>query len=171
MVANITVLQCVFCVATFLVFITEIRRKQKPEFDKTSNIGPLNWKRLRLVKIPCGFVEQNGGMKKGRRCNSVENEVPLITVQIFAVRTTVWNESCITARMNLRSVTKTLPAWWRQRNRAPSFVWKKKTLVVHCTIKVRVYYLSFISSNLTSYFLKKNMINVTKRYLLNKTKS
>lgn len=71
----------------------ELRRKQKPEIDKTS--------------------------KKGRRCNSVENEVPLIkmasfrepnyAVQIFAVIGNN-NESCITARMNLRSVTKQLPA-------------------------------------------------------------
>ena len=42
----------------------EIRRKQKPAFDKTSNVGPRNLKRLRLVKIPCGLVEQNGCIRK-----------------------------------------------------------------------------------------------------------
>ena len=42
----------------------EIRRKQKAEFDKTSNVGPLSLKRLRPVKIPCGLVEQNSCVRK-----------------------------------------------------------------------------------------------------------
>ena len=41
-----------------------IRRKEKLEFDKTSDVVPLNWKRLRPVKIPCGSVEQNGCVRK-----------------------------------------------------------------------------------------------------------
>ena len=40
-----------------------------------------------------------------------------------------------------------------------------KKFVVHFTIKLRVYYLSFLSSNLTSLKIwKKNMINLTKKY-------
>ena len=52
----------------------EIRRKQKPEFDKTSCVGPLNlW--ICRTKWLC--------KKQGRQCNSVENEVTLIEMASF----------------------------------------------------------------------------------------
>ena len=94
-----------------------IRRKQKPEFDKFSSVGPLNWKCLRLVKIPCGFVGQSGRVRKTEdgviqsrtRYHWLRWQVfeswTMYSANIFAVRTTVWNKSCITARMNLRSLT------------------------------------------------------------------
>ena len=45
----------------------EIRRKQKPAFDKTSNVGPRNLKRLRIQKIlPKLINNDQTGFLKGR---------------------------------------------------------------------------------------------------------
>ena len=137
-----------------------IRRKQKPEFDKFSSVGPLNWKCLRLVKIPCGFVGQSGRVRKTE--DGVIQSRPRyhwLRWQVFES----WTMYSANIRRKdnsmkwklyystdeLKVINQNTTCLMKTEEQSTKFGLKKK-LVVHCTIKVIGYYLSLLSSNLTS---------------------
>ena len=91
-------LQCVFCVPTFLVLMMKHEEGRNQNLIKLQTSVHLTENVCVLSKFPVNLLKKWLCKKKEKRCNSVENGVPLIEIGsfrepdylqcIYAVRTT-----------------------------------------------------------------------------------